>query len=255
MRKLKANDLLFAPFLSLSFAAHLCGCDLLKARPAPDEGFLPYSEKLKEDPNAPFHGVWIPDQAKLDALKATYHKILIQPVVTELLVDKIKKSDYPDGWKEERIEDTKAMAQYFEARMKENFAVDKKFKVITDADDAKDSFVWEIAIIDLKPTSPALTVATTAAGVFIPGAGLIALAGAGSIAIEGIVRDGNTGDVLATFKDRRSDKNSAFSVKDYQMYAHSRETIDDWSKEFFELITAKPGEKIEGAAPVTLSPF
>lgn len=252
MPNTKKHFLLFLPFMFF-----ISGCHLLKASPAPDEGFLPFNDKLNEmRERSPFNAGWIPDAKKLDELKKTYKNILVLPVVTDLLEEKIKKSGNSESWKKEHIEDAREIAKYFEQKMLLDFKKDNIYTTSSATSDPQpNSFVWEIAITELDPTSPAISAAATAAGFFVPGGGLIRVAGTGSIAIEGIIRDSNTGDVLATFKDRESDKSSPFSVNDFRLYAHAREAIDDWCEQFFLLATTTKDVKVEDSLPVTLNPF
>lgn len=97
--------------------------------------------------------------------------------------------------------------------------------------------------------------AATVAGVFIPGTGIIRLFGSGSIAIEGMVIDGKTGELLAAFRDREADKSAPISVRDYQMYAHIRRTMDDWADQLAELAGTVPTHQVKDSLPFTLKPL
>lgn len=228
----------------------LSGC---KARPAPDAGFLPYPDRFKEmRERTPFNATWIPNGTKLEDLKNTNKIMVVQPVVTEFVEVAVKKSDRSKESKEDRIADAKELAKYFESKMKQAFK-DKGLQVSDTP--VPNAMVWEVAITELRPSNPALTVAATAAGAFVPGGGLIRLADTGSVAIEVIVRDSNTGDILVGFKDREGEKNSAFSVRDFQLYAHLREAMDDWSEQFAELVTTPETHTVEDSSTVTLNPF
>lgn len=240
--------------LILAVCVIISGCSLLKARPAEDSGFLPFNGKLAEmRERSPFNGGWIPDSNKIEELKKTHKNITVLPVVTDLLEEKVKKSGNSQGWKDERIEDARELAKYFENRMLLSFATNNIYSVSSEV--KPDSFVWEIAITELDPTSPTVSVAATAAGFLVPGGGVIRAVGTGSIAIEGIVRDSNTGDILATFKDREADKSSPFSVKDFQLYAHARVAIDDWAEQFFKLASTPQDVTVEDSLPISLNPL
>ncbi|MEZ4753363.1 MAG: DUF3313 family protein [Bdellovibrionota bacterium] len=114
-----------------------------------------------------------------------------------------------------------------------------------------DTFVLELAIADVEPTNPVLNATSTVLGFVVPGGGLLSHVHSGSIAIEGIIRDGATGDILVEFKDRESDKNSAFSVKDYQRYGHAREAIEDWSDQLAEIFSTPLDHTVEDSVPFT----
>ena len=246
----RAVKLVGATFVAVSIA----GCQLLKARSASDSGFLPFNKNLSEmRQRSPFHASWVPDAKKIEELKKTHKNIVVLPVLTDLYEEKIKKEDASEGWKKERINDAREIAKYFENKMLLNFATDNIYTVSSEP--KENSFVWELAITELEPTSPAISAAATAAGFFVPGGGIIRAASTGSIAIEGIVRDSNTGEILATFKDRESDKSSPFSVKDFQLYAHARVAIDDWSEQFFKLATTDDKVTVEDSLPFSLNPL
>jgi hypothetical protein len=245
------------------------GCALVKARPAQDAGFLPNPDKLTEmSERAPFHASYIPDRERLEQLRQKYSKVHFEPVVTELAEEKLRKRDLPEFVIRNRIEEVRELASYFNGKVRMAFeefdpsdvevnpaggGPVKKFEVIDIP--TQDCLVWQIAIIDISPNSPELNVAATAAGFFVPGTGAVRALGAGSIAIEGIVRDGATGDVLAEFRDREADKTAPVSIRDYQMYAHIRRVIDDWADQFAELAATPLSHKVEDSLPFTLNPF
>lgn len=243
--------------MKISLAILLCfflsACSILKASPAPDAGFLPHEEKLEEmRERAPFNASWVPNKEKLDALKKTYKIIVVEPVITEFVAEKIEASDSSPDSKLDDLDDVKEIARYLHEKMVLAFK-EKGFETKTEA--VPDSFVWVIALTELEPTLPAVNIAATAAGVFIPGAGVISRAGTGSIAIEGMVRDGNTGELLAAFKDRESDKNSPFTIRDFQRFAHSRAAIDEWAEQFAELASTPEDHKVEDSSGLTLNPI
>ena len=248
------NHLLALSIVFFLLIGALPGCSLLKRMAGKDPGFLSHEDNMKPMPErAPFDEVWIRDPEMLDKMKDSHKTVVVLPVVTAFVRDAIKKTGLPDSVKAERVEDAEELARYFEQRMKVSFATDDVLKVSDEP--VPNSFVWEIAITELEPTNTAVTVVATAAGAFIPGAGLLQRAASGSITIQGIVRDGNTGDILAEFKDRQSDKVAPFTIKDFQMYAHARQAIDDWSEQFFQLASTTRDVKVEGALPVSINPL
>jgi hypothetical protein len=247
----------------------ISGCSLIKARPAEDAGFLPNPELLKDlSERAPFHAAYISDEKRIEDLRVHYTKVHIEPVVTTLAEEKLKKRNLPDSIIADRIEDLRELARYFEGKIRVAFEefdptdVDadvakkgpiKKFQVVDVPTD--DTFVWQLAIIDISPNSPELNIAATAAGFFVPGTGAVRALGSGSIAIEGIVRDGKTGDVLCEFRDREADKTAPVSIRDYQMYAHIRRALDEWAEQFAELAGTPMNHQVSDSLPFTLNPF
>jgi hypothetical protein len=117
------------------------------------------------------------------------------------------------------------------------------------------TLVLEIAITEISPNLPEVSAVATVAGFILPGSSIIRLFGSGSIAIEGIVRDGKTGELLAEFRDREADKSAPISVRDYQMYAHIRRTLDDWADQLAELAGTVPSHQVKDSLPFTLDPL
>ncbi len=242
-------------FVCLLLVCICAGCSLFKARPGKVTGFLPYSEKLQDmSERTPFQQGLIPDEAKWETGKQQYSKILIEPVLTHFAETKLMKSPVAESLKESRRSSIKELARYFEQKLKISLeeCEGKKFAVVEQSNDA---LVLQLALTAVDPTDTVLTIAASAAGLLVPGAGLIQAAGSGRVAMESAIRDGNTGEILAVFKDREGDKNSAFSLKDYQMYGHIRAALDEWAGQFCAVLSAKQGQVVDDSLPLTLNPF
>lgn len=261
---MKIRLLLYA-FAPVFFCA---ACSLFKARPAEDSGFLPYPDLLKPMPErAPFNAVYAPDPKRLEELRLRYPFISILPINTLPAEAKIKAKGLPPGVEESRLADLRELSAYFHARLKSAFseydgdglsADDEPINVrrFTVRDEpSNDSLVLEIAITEISPNAPEVSALATIAGFFLPGSGVVRLFGSGSIAIEGIVRDGKTGELLAEFRDREADKSAPISVRDYQMYAHIRRTLDDWADQLAELAGTVPSHQVKDSLPFTLNPL
>jgi hypothetical protein len=247
----------------------LCnGCSLFKARPADDSGFLPYPELLKPNPErAPFNAVYVPDPKRLEELRMRYRSISILPINTLPAENRIKAQQLPSRVEESRIADLRELSAYFHTRLENAFSeydgdglsaegvpiIVRKFTVVEEPTD--ETLVFELAITEISPNLPEVSAVATVAGFFVPGTGLIRLFGSGSVAIEGILRDGRTGDLLAEFRDREADKSAPISVRDYQMYAHIRRTFDDWADQLAELTGTMPSHQVKDSLPFTLNPL
>lgn len=247
----------------------LCtACSVFKARPAEDSGFLPYPELLKPMPErAPFNAVYVPDPKRLEELRMKYQSISVLPINTLPAETKIRARDLPAGVEESRIADLRELSGYFHARLENAFSeydgdglsaegipiVVRKFTVRDEPTDQ--TLVLEIAITEISPNVPEVSAVATVAGFFLPGSGIIRLFGSGSIAIEGILRDGKTGGLLAEFRDREADKSAPISVRDYQMYAHTRRSLDDWADQLAELAGTMSTHQVKDSLPFTLNPL
>ena len=234
----------------------LAGCVALKASPAPDTGFLPDSKKLTERRERwPFNGVYVNDEDKYSTLKKEYDKIYVKRINTDFIEGKIEKEEDKEKEKIYRKEELQEIANYMRNTFKMRLSdfPDHSFKVTSEP--GSKTFILELAVAELNPTNPALNATGAALGFVVPGGGLISHLHSGSIAIEGIVRDGSTGNILLEFKDRESDKSSAFSIKDYQRYAHARDSIEDWADQFAELMATDLDHRVEDSLPFEINPL
>ena len=110
----------------------------------------------------------------------------------------------------------------------------------------------EMAITELVPAKAYWNAAASAAGFVIPGAGLLGAAGSGSVAIEGRLRDGNTGAVVATFRDRMTDKMAMVNIDSYTWYGGSEKNLDEIAVKTARVLNADRDVVVTRSAPVTL---
>ena len=115
--------------------------------------------------------------------------------------------------------------------------------------------IIELAITELVPAKAWFNTAATAAGFVIPGAGLLSFAGKGSVAIEGRVRDGKTGEVLATFADREKDKSAPINLASMSWYQSGKQNVDDWADQIAELLHTPRSHDVTDSSPFTLLPW
>ncbi|MCB0338911.1 MAG: DUF3313 family protein [Bdellovibrionales bacterium] len=241
---------------SLLIISQLAGCSLFKGSAAPNSGFLPDGRKLKKLPSrAAFQGALILNPEKYTELKDRYRKIWFAPVSTEYVEKMIQKGKKREEIKEQRIEEAKEVARYMREEFKNSIEDDTEHPLMVVSKPDAETFRVELALTELNPTNPAINTVGTIAGYFIPGGGLVKYAGTGSVAMEGLIKDEGSGEILEEFKDREVDKSSPFSVKDFQQYAHIREAIDDWAEQF-AMLTAHPLDyTVEDSSPFSLNPF
>lgn len=254
--------------LALIAVVFCTACSVFKASPAEDSGFLPYPELLKPMPErAPFNAVYVSDPRRLEELRMKYQGIAILPINTLPAETKIKIRSLPPRVEESRVADLRELSDYFHTRLESAFSeydgdglsaegvpiAVRKFTVRDQPTD--DTLVLEIAITEISPNVPEVSAVATIAGFFLPGSGIIRVFGSGSIAIEGILRDGKTGDLLAEFRDREADKSAPISVRDYQMYAHIRRSLDDWADQLAELAGTMSTHQVKDSLPFTLNPL
>jgi hypothetical protein len=246
-------------FVILSLSVLFLGCAVLRASPAKNSGFLPHGELLVEEKErSPFNGNYFPDRKRFYDLKPTFTKIIILPVKTDYVEKRIFEDKSLELFREDRLEELNETARYFQGLLKSSFKNYPNHPMMVAenlTDDKMPTLKLELALVELEPTKATLNVLSTVAGFFLPGSGITKPFSTGSIAFEAILRDARTGEIYVEFKDRQSDKTSAFSIKDFEAYAHQRKIIEEWSAEIAALAATPDGVKVEGADLITLDPF
>lgn len=115
-----------------------------------------------------------------------------------------------------------------------------------------DTMTIETAVTELVPAKAYWNAAATAAGFVVPGAGLLSAAGSGTITIEGRVRDGNNGKLVASFRDRMKDKMAMVNVNSYTWYGGSEANLKETAANIAHVINARPGTVVSQPSPITL---
>lgn len=242
--------------LTLLLAVVFSGCILLKASEAPDSGFISHPELLIEDRGRfPFNKVWIFDKLEYQQIKKEYSSIVILPVRTDILEKEIKERDYSKRTEQQRMDEAREIAVFLQESLKimiEDYE-SHPLKIVSKS--GPKTFVLEIALVELEPTSPVVKFLGTAAGFFVPGGGLIKSLGNGSVAIEGVLRDSVSGQSFMQFKDREIDKSSLFTFKDFQEYEHVREAVSDWAMQYAELSATSLDHEVSDSLPFSLQPY
>lgn len=243
-------------WLGLVALIGLNACSVFRASELPTSHFIPFPEKLHEmHERAPFQKAAIFDPARFRVLKAEYRALYVAPVNTEIYEEKMQSDDLPESYVKRRTEEAHEMARYMRNKFIAAVRDHPDHPLMIAESPGPQTFVLELAIVDLVPTGAVINSVGTVAGFFVPGSGLVRLAGTGSVAMEGVIRDGGSGEPLAEFKDRQRDKTSPFSVKDFQEYSHTRQAIDEWARQYAELSATPLEHRVEGSLPVTLNPF
>ncbi len=254
----RSNPILISCLVLLTQS--LVSCSLLKARPAADTRFVPKPEVLSEQRDrAPFNGYWVFDPQKYYKLRSEYAAVYISPVNTDVVRMMYTSAEGSEKTKLERIQEAEELARYFQAKLKlqiEGLNQASQTELIHIADKPGEATLSvNLALVQVVPTKPEVNFIGTALGFFIPGGGLVKIAGEGSIAMEGFVSEESVDIVYEQYKDREGQKASAFSLKDYQRYAHIREVIDDWATQIAQLLVTSPAVTVEDSWVISLSPI
>jgi hypothetical protein len=258
---------------------------LVKAREAKDSGFIPQTERLTENrARAPFHRYWVADPVAYESLRFSLGRVYVAPVDTSYAVKKYQDSDMPTSIAQQRAEEIEELGRYLRERVR--MALSRREGVRVTAEDTADpnALVLRLALVDVVPTNPGVNVLGTAAGFFFPGGGLIKALGEGSVAFEGLVEKVEAPEqplkmppvafsaspqevsvqssplpmaptLWEAFKDREGQKISAFSVKDYQKYAHIRVALDEWAMQIAQLFNTPHDVTVEEVDLLSVNPL
>jgi len=224
---------------------------ILKADPAQPSAFIAHPTGLTKDPDhIPLNKIWRNPSAKAWERTGNFDRIVIQ-VNTRYLRHKEHASPVAQ---QQEARAAAEMAKYMRARFDDAFAKGGKYRVVSRP--GHKTLVLELAIVELHPTNVPVNVVATGASVVAPGANFVAsMISRGTIAMEGKLRNGETGELLEEFTDREHDKSSAFSFRDYSPYAHGRRAADDWAKEIEAMSRTPRNQKVHGAMAFTLNPL
>lgn len=233
--------------LCFLLTAAACGSSGCAVSEAPGVGFI--NPNLRQDrPDIPFQKVWIKPGENF----RSYRSIYVAPVNT----DHVIKSD---SWKTiakkgSAENDLKEAADY----MRSSFITSlnetplNRFKIASVP--GPGTLLLEMALVELVPNSPAMKTAS-----LIPLYGLAVTTvdnvDPNTVAFEAKIRNGKTGDIIMTFADRRREKGNIVSVKNFSYYSHAYTLMDDWAKEFVEVLNKRPEEVIEKSSSFELKPW
>lgn len=250
------STLLIKLCLLISILVIVQGCSIIRARPSKKNLFLTHPEKVIElRERAPFNGVAYLNPERVDEMHATCKKIVILPIRTDLIEKEMQREIEDEDLRAQRMEEVQEIAKYFHDRLKTAIKNYKNYPYELLEKPEPDSFVLEIALVELDPTLISVNVLGAVAGFFVPGGGLIGRAASGSVAFEAQLRDGKNNEILVEFRDREADKTAPFTFKDFQEYAHIRQAIDEWAEQYAELSATSRTHKVSDSFPFTLSPL
>ena len=240
----------------------LSACSTLKAGATKEYGFAPQPELLTENRDrAPFHGYWNRDGEGFYQLIKEAGTVKIAPVDIRFVEQAYQNAQGSEDVKLDRIEEARQLAEYFRQKILLIIEQAPELSALKSDENTSGSDHFptlHLAFVELIPTNPGVNFVGTVAGTFVPGGGLIKYFGKGSVAIESFSdhRSRGQGTVLwEQFKDREGQKTSAFTLKDYQRYAHIREIIDEWSMQIVQLLTTPPDHTVEDSAVLSINPL
>lgn len=201
----------------------------------------------------PFDRVWV----KPGVQKEDYDYIVISPVNTQYLMENT-------GWKAANpgnidLENSaREMAQYTEETFREAFRNDERPGVKLASNPGPRTIVLELAIVELVPSKAALGalgLAAPAAGMIAVGVGSKVASGRPSVAIEGRLKDGATGETVFMFADREESQFRIIDLKSVTWWGHAKDIIKDWADQCVQLAKTPKDYQVKDRGSFTLSPW
>jgi Protein of unknown function (DUF3313) len=230
-------------------AVILIGC---KAAPAPSVGFADPSV-MKNDPTVPYNKFW--RKSGLDLKK--YNKIYVAEVNTSYM---LKATDWQEGERRTEIEhDVQMLAVYARSSIMKAFRDDPnhRLQVIDKPTRDPDALVCEVALVEIVPSKVVLNALGYAP--FYVGTGITVVRtianDKSTVAFEARTRDAATGEIVMLAADREAEQYAPFDFRGLTWYGDADGIIDDWSKQFVQIVNAKPGQKVEGSSTFRLLPW
>lgn len=220
---------------------------------APSDFVTGGTAALSEDEHFPFHRVWF-DPTWNDPGVRT---LVVAPVDIAF----VKEADWWDkaALKGGRLdEDLQSLAVTTREEFQKAFREDEshRFEVVDAARD--DSYVLELALVEVVPNKASLGVLGLAATVVAAplGAGIAAKETAkGKVAIEGRWRRARDEEIVAMFTDREHGKFGPINLRRATWYGHAHKIVEEWAGQWVEIVNAEPGETIDDTRTWTLSPW
>ncbi len=248
-RTLKTNGPLF--WMLIATVAFVGAC---KAKPAKEpSGFLQENTQLEKQEIYPFHKAWFEPGWN----GAEKRSIVIAPVNTSY----VKAAGW---WSKANLkgskmeEDLANLATYTQEEFQKAFRKDKKERFEVLDTPRSDSLVMELALVDVVPNKATLGALGLAASVVAApvGASIAAKESAkGSVAIEGRLRDQETGRIVAQWADREAGKFGPINLRRATWYGEAHKIVQEWAKQWVKIANAEPGEKVKDTRTFTLLPW
>lgn len=238
--------------LALSASVLPANAGLFKAAPAPVSEFIEQPDQMTTEyrRRVPFNTYWRnPSSAAWNRVEG-FNKMTVAPVKISYLRDRSDAFARNGRTEEEAIR----LAAFTQTQFENRLARSGAYTVVRG--EGPNTLVLELALIEMNPTNIAGNVVCTGASAVVPGAGIAGgVLTNGRIAIEGKLRNAETGELLIQFTDSARDKFTPFSFRDFTAYGHARAAISDWAKQFDALSRTPRTQRIHGSLALGVNPF
>lgn len=231
------------------------GC---RAAPAPNSGFLRHPELMAHNRRLPFDRSW----TSPDFNPWSYNRILVAPIDLSHLMPL-------DWW--EALNEFYLDPYHDQIRRNLDRFTRHEFQVVVDGDPRQHfvivhqpqpgTLILELSLIQIVPSKAILNMLTLPfyeANLVEFIAPIIADsedAGQGVIAIEGRLRDAETGKVMFMFADRQRPPFSVFNLQSFLWLTPERAIIRFWAHALIDMLDAPPTTRIQPAPNIVIFIF
>jgi hypothetical protein len=231
---------------------------VMDSGPAPDAGFLsePGRMVMLDRSQHPFQRVWVAPTHD----RERYRKVVVAPVVIEHMLDNSWWDNMSTAAFFGLEDDAARLAERLQRTVEQAFREDpnRRFEVLDEPDD--ETLILELALVEIVPNKSVLALGAIAAMAASPvissPIGFVASQTEhGFMAIEGRVRDGATGEVVAMFSDRETAKTRVLDLQSVMWYGHAYEIFDEWAEQLVAVANHPADPGIGDPRPFTLKPW
>lgn len=232
----------------------------LDSGPAPHAGFLTEPELLVDldRERHPFQRVWVSPGLQ----RERYDRIAVAPIT----LDHMLENSFWDKLSTATLfgldDDAQRIGLRLHDRVEQAFHEDphRRFEVVAVADADERTLILELALVELVPNKSVVALGALAAmaappAISAPLGFVASRTEHGFVAIEGRVRDGGTGEVMAMFADRETAKTRVLDLQSIRWYGHAHEIIDDWSLQLVAVANRPESPGIADPTPFTFKPW
>lgn len=229
---------------------------MLKAKPAKLSAFVEHPREMRAwRERLPFHRAWSSPDPALRVRAAAKREIYIAPVTLRYLRPVAKPLVNKEIEWGSIARDEQKMAVQLRHEFVSAFARSARPRYLLARHPNPASVTLELALVELNPTSPKGNVVKTGLKFVIgPFAGLGGYFTKGNVAIEGKVRNSQTGELVFEFADNEADKMTFYSLRDFRAYGHAEHSMREWAAQFEQFTRTPPGVRVEDSFCFTLDP-
>jgi hypothetical protein len=246
--------LLPAAFALAGAAFAFAGCKTAAPEPT---AFLPNASEMRTSDLVPFNKIWTRPGSD-DMMDEKYTKIMVAPVRT---ADAFSNRTWMErnnvrAWLDMEKKDISDFALYTQNSFKTALAKSSRLKLADEP--GPDTLKLELSLVKVVTGNPLLLIprdvgSVTPAGLMVSacrrfaGSAVMDTPGQASAALEGVISDSETGEVIATFLDRQKQTSALINFNDLTYYGNLKNISDAWADLFVETIDKKPlvtGKKV-----------